>query len=272
MAFDLLERSRYAGRPIGLLRLSRGNLLELYTTADREITVGADTYLPLAVSRSAIRDSVERQKSVVTLTLPVDAPCAAWWRPYPPSTIVGVSWLAKHWGSDEVAVEWSGRVVGSRFTDTQLILACEPARTNARARGLPLRWQLGCPLPLYSQGVGMCNVSKAAHALPATLTEVAGANIRAAAFATLPSGRLAGGFVEWTRADGEPEVRSIMAHDGDLVILNYGASDLGENLELTGYPGCKHNFADCRDYFENEPNYGGSVYQPVRTPFDGNPV
>ena len=79
LALWAFVEARFGGRPIGLLRLSRGNLLELYTTADREVTVGADTYLPLAITRSAIRDSVERQKSVVTLTLPVDAPCAAWW-------------------------------------------------------------------------------------------------------------------------------------------------------------------------------------------------
>lgn len=272
MTFDLLERSRWSGQPIGLLRLSRGGLVERYTTADREIAVGADVYLPLAITRSAIRDSSERAKGVLTLTLPVDAPCAPWWRPYPPSTRVGATWLALHRGSTDVAVEWTGRVIGPKFTDTQLILSCEPTQTNARSRGLALRWQTGCPLVLYSQGVGMCNVSKAAFAVPAELTGSAGASMQADAFAAVPEGRLAGGFVEWIRPDGEIEVRSIMAHTGNLILLNYGAEDLDEGLDVTAYPGCKHNFADCNGFFSNGPNYGGAVYRPRKSPFDGNPV
>ena len=272
MTFDLLERSRWGGKPIGLLRISRGNLVERYTTADREIPVGAETYLPLAISRSAIRDSVERKKSQLTLTLPIDAPVTAWWRPYPPSTRVGVTWLAKHHGSTDGAVEWSGRVIQPKFSDTILTLTCDPSMTDPRSRGMPWRWQKGCPLALYSQGLGMCNVNKALFAVPATLTSVAGASIQADAFAAVPSGRLAGGFVEWTRADGEPEKRSIMAHSGNLVILEYGAEDLAEDLELEAFPGCRHNFADCRDFFNNEVHYGGAVYAPDRSAFDGNPI
>jgi hypothetical protein len=272
MTFDLLERSRYGGKPIGLLRLSRGALVERYTTADREIEVGADVYLPLAITRSAIRDSVERAKSQLTLTLPIDAPAAAWWRPFPPSSRVGVTWLAKHQGSTDVIVEWSGRVVQPKFSDTLLTLTCDPSLSDPRSRGMPWRWQKGCPLALYSQGLGMCNVNKALFAVPGTVTEAIGASLRCDAFAAVPAGRLAGGFVEWTRADGEPEKRSIMVHDGDLILLEYGAEDIEEDLEVTAYPGCRHTFADCRDFFENEPNYGGAVYGPDRSAFDGNPV
>lgn len=272
MTFDSLERSRFGGQPIGLLRLSRGSLLELYTSADREITVGGDVYEPLPITRSAIRDSAERGKGVLTLTLPVDAPVANWWRPYPPSARIGVAWLAMHRGSTDVAVEWTGRVIGPRFTDTQLVLSCEPTKTDARARAMAMRWQRGCPLPLYSQGVGMCNVLKAAFAVPATLTDVTGLSIQAAEFAAVSSGRLAGGFVEWTRPDGEPEVRSIMAHSGDQVLLNYGAENFAAGQAVTAYPGCKHTIADCNDFFGNRPNYGGGIFMPRKSPFDGNPV
>lgn len=272
MTFDLIERSRYGGKPIGLLRLSRGSLVELYTTADREIEVGADVYLPLAITRSAIRDSVERAKSQLTLTLPIDAPAVAWWRPFPPSSRVGVTWLAKHFGSSEVTVEWSGRVVQPKFSDTLLTLTCDPSRNDPRSRGMPWRWQKGCPLALYSQGLGMCNVNKALFAVPGVVTEAIGASLRCAAFAAVPSGRLAGGFLEWTRADGEPEKRSIMAHDGDLILLEYGAEDLAEDLDVVGFPGCGHNYADCDGFFGNGPNYGGAIYAPDRSAFDGNPV
>lgn len=272
MSFNILELSRSLGRPIGLLRLSRGNVVALFTDADREIPVGDDDYLPLAISRTEIRDSSERRKNLVTVTLPLSASVTSWWRPYPPSGPVYVTWLAKHYGDDEVNVEWTGRVIGARFTDTVMEINCEPTRSNGGSRGLSLRWQKGCPLPVYSQGIGMCNADKADFAVPGVLTAAEGITIEAAAFGALPSGRLAGGFVEYTRADGETETRSIMAHGGNQIVLNYGTDQLEEGAEVTAYWGCPHNFAACRDLFANEPNYGGAIYMPTKSPFDGSPL
>ena len=273
MAFSLLELSRSLGRPIALLQLSRGAVIERYTDADRIVTRGGDDYLPLAgLARSEIRDSSQRLKNLLTITLPVDAPVAPWWRPYPPSGKVGVVWLATHSGDEEVNIEWIGRVVAPRFTDTTLQLNCEPSSSNSRSRGMTQRWQRTCPLPLYSQGLGMCNVDKALHAVPAVLASVSGSVIEAPEFAAIASGILAGGFVEWTRPDGEKEYRSVMSHSGATVVLNYGSDTLAEDVDVTAYRGCPHNFAACRDDFENEENYGGTVYSPIKTPFDGQPV
>lgn len=279
MTFSLFELSRYLGQPIGLLRLSRGSLLELYTTADRPIEVGSDIYLPaatsqtsggIALSRSPIRDSAERKKNALTIKMAVDAPCAAWWRPFPPSTPVGVTWLAMHYGDDEVNVEWTGRVVAPKFTDTTLELTCEQSKASARSRGLQLRWQRSCPLALYSQGAGMCNVDKTLHALPAVVTSIAGSVLEADEFASAPK-PLIGGFIEYVRPDGEPEYRSIMAHTGNQVLLNYGSDTLDVGSALTAYPGCPHNWDGCVS-FDNEENYGGAKYMPIKSPFDGNPV
>jgi hypothetical protein len=273
MSFNLLELSRNLGRPIGLLRLSRGAVVELYTDADRVVTRGGDDYLPLAgLARSEIRDSSQRLKNMLTLTLPVDAPVASWWRPYPPSGRVGVVWLATHSGDDEVNVEWIGRVVAPRFTDTLLQLNCEPSSGNQRSRSASMKWQYTCPLVVYSQGLGMCNADRALHATPAVLTSVAGSVIQAEAFGLLASGILAGGVFEWERPDGETEYRTILSHAGETVVLNYGSDTLEEDLAGTAFRGCPHNFAACRDDFENEPNFGGTVYAPIKTPFDGNPT
>jgi hypothetical protein len=272
MPFDLLETSLWGGRPIGLLRLSRGAIVRRYTTADRVISRGGEDYQPSSVARSGISDSMERQKNMVRITLPVDDPVAAWWRPYPPSGKVGVTWLATHGGDPETNVEWMGRVISPAFSDTILTLNCEPSGTTGRTRGQNLRWQRSCPLPLYSQGVGMCNVDKAAHQITVVVESVAGAVLTSPAFLTVPSGRLAGGFFEWTRPDGEPDRRSIMSHSGDTIVLNYGSDTLEDDMDAYAYPGCKHNIEDCHGYFDNRPNYGGEIFLPRKTPFDGNPI
>jgi hypothetical protein len=269
MQFNLLELSKFRGSPIGLLRIARGSVVLLYTSASRPITVGADTYQPLAISRSAIRDSTERRKNTLTITMPIGAECTAWWRPYPPSTRVDVTWLSMHWGDDEVVVEWTGRVIAPKFNDSELELNCEPSKSNSRSRGRFLRWQKGCTFALYDMDT--CGVDKALHALPATLSSIDGVELVSSDFTSLPDGRLAGGFATWTRTDGEPEFRSIMAHTGDTIILQYGADDsLDDATDFTVYPGCKRSKADCRDYFDNADNFGGCENMPIRSPFDGN--
>lgn len=106
----------------------------------------------------------------------------------------------------------------------------------------------------------------------ATVISLAGLTLTAAAFASLPSGRLAGGFVRWARAaDGLIEYRTIKAHAGSTITLDYGALDLAVDLVLRAYPGCAHNWADC-GYHENRHDYGGDLWMPVKNPFDGNPV
>lgn len=277
MTFSLLELSRWFGQPVALFRFKRGPVVLRYTSADRPIVIGAETFEPIAIARGPIREGIDAKRSNVTITVPLqiggeDLELASWWRPYPPSTTVIVDCMVLHYGDAEVSTEWIGRVVAPSYTDTTLKLTCEPSQTSSRRSGLQLKWQRGCPLALYSQGIGMCNVDPAAHALPATLTDVTGLTLKAAAFATLPVGRLAGGFVEWTRVDGAPEFRTILAHTGDTIVVNYGAADLADGMALTAYPGCAHNWADCDEYFHNRDNYGGSMFLPVKNLFDGNPV
>jgi hypothetical protein len=270
--FDELERSRWFGQPIAFLRLSRGALTELYTSADREITIGDDTYLPLAITRSEIQDSAERAKGVLTITMPIDAPCVSWWRPYAPSSTIGVTWLAMHRGSSDIVVEWVGRVIGPKYSDSTLTLSCEPTKTNARSRGLELRWQRGCPLAVYSQGLGMCNLNPDDFAVPGTVEDFSGLSLQASAFSSATFA-LAGGYITWVREDGETETRSIMAHTlgSDVIVLNYGTDTLTDGMDVIAYPGCPHNWQACVDR-GNSDNYGGSLYLPNKDPFNGNPV
>lgn len=270
MAFDTIERSASGGRPIHLFKLARGGVVVRYNDSDETIEREGFSYQPLPIRRGEISDSTERRKNMVTLTMPVDAEVASWWRPYPPSGPVFVTCMATHYSDTEVATEWTGKVIGPKFSDTELQLSCEPSSASNQGRGRTLRWQRGCPLALYSQGIGMCNVSKATHAIPAEPSAIVGVTVTAAAFDAVPDGRLAGGFMEYLRTDGEMEFRTIMAHTGANIVLNYGLV-LPPGAEVVVYPGCAHTWADC-GYFDNQDNYGGSLFMPNKSPFDGNPV
>lgn len=272
MTFNAREISLFSGEPLRAILFTRGNLAWRYATGDRPLVVDGQTYsAPGGITLSAIQDSSQRAKNRLTITLPPDLSVASNWMPYPTASTVLVTVFALHRGEPEFHVEWTGRVLGPKFYDTKLELACEPSRSVTKARGANLRWQRGCTLPLYSKGIGMCNVDEADHAVPAEVLTITGLQITASEFATLPVSRLAGGYIEWERPDGELDFRTIMAHTGDTIIVNFGTDSLPVGTTLIALPGCKHTWEDC-GYFENQDNYGGVLTIPVKSPHDGNPV
>lgn len=97
-----------------------------------------------------------------------------------------------------------------------------------------------------------------------TLTAVSGLTASAAAFATSEF-TLAGGWLEWTRADGLVDRRSITAHSGTDLTLLYAAEDLEAGVEVTATPHCEQTWAAC-EARGNTVNYGGAIYKPVRNP------
>ena len=105
----------------------------------------------------------------------------------------------------------------------------------------------------------------------ATLTAVSGLTLAAAEFTAYASGRLAGGYIKWTRTDGLVEYRTIRSHEGDQITLDYGGIDLALELVLIAYPGCAHTWADC-GFYENRDNYGGNLHMPIKNPYGGDPV
>lgn len=105
----------------------------------------------------------------------------------------------------------------------------------------------------------------------ATLTAVDGVALTADAFAEFPSGRLAGGYIKWQTDEGLIEYRTISQHTDDNITLDYGTLDLIPTADITAYPGCRHTWADC-GYHDNQENYGGDLYFPVKNPYSGDPI
>lgn len=268
MTSETRELSANDGQPIALFDFVRGTQHWRYTTADRNQAHLGQTFTPLPIGATEIQIGTERRKLTRTVTLPASASVAGNWRPYPSSEVIALSVFLKHYGETDAFLDWIGRVMSPKFTNAgTLELTCEPSTTTARRIGLRRCWQIGCGLALYA-----CGVDRNDHALPATVANASGLTVDAAAFASLPDGRLAGGYLEWVRPDGNIERRSISQHAGSAVTVAYGSHDLATGLQLTAYPGCAHTWADCSGYYSNGPNYGGDLNMPQRSPFDGNPV
>jgi len=281
--FKLRELSRFLGRPVQLVTFARQGVAWRYCTADRDITVGGHTYLSArGMTVSEIRDTAERAKNNVTITvpylvdpsapdMPVTQPLGDNWRPYVPSDEVRVVIMSMHHDDPdaEVQTNWHGHVAQPKFRDATLDLVCAPGRM-ARGGwvGRAPRWSRACEVPVYSQGEGMCNLDPGAWAVPATLTGVSGLTVTAPEFVRTDGIAWPGGYVEWTRDDGIVEMRTIKAASGQAITLDYGAADLEPGLEVIARPGCPHNWAGCSAR-NNTDNYGGCMTMPGKSPFNG---
>lgn len=278
--FGAREIARFFGQPIHLFRFTLGPLSWRFTTASTPVTLGDEVFVPTGISRSAVRETAERTKNQLTITMPhaldpagQDPPptqaFGAIWRPFPPSERVFVTCMAMHRGDDDAVVEWMGHVVQPEFTDTQLKLTCDPTIARRRAKGGGRRVQRACEVAVYGQGLGQCNLLKEAFAVPAVVASVSGLSVTALELSTAPLA-LAGGFVEWTLPNGLVERRTIMSHVGSTIELDYGAFALEPALAFIAYPGCPHTWAACEER-ENTDNYGGCLNLPSKNPWSGNP-
>lgn len=274
--FETFELSRFLGRPVRLFVFQRQSVVWRFCNADRDLTIGGNIYLAAPIDRSEIKQTVERAKDKLTITLaylrdpaapqfPATQTLGDNWHPYIPSDSIAVTCLATHIGdADPPAVEWSGIVTQPSFTDVELTLTCEEGPAIAKARNQGPKWQRACWKTVYSTGLRGCNLALDAFAVSTTLSAVNGLDVGSSAFADAPLA-LDGGWIEWTRLDGLVERRSIMEHSLGNLRLLYGAADLAPGLAVIARPGCQQTWAAC-EARGNTIHYGGAIYKPRKDP------
>ena len=272
MSNEERERSWEDGEPIGYFDFFRGSVHWRYNTSDSARELNGEMYAPLSIRRETIQQGTERNKLLLTVVLPRDADVAGNWHPYPTSAMVNLTIYEAHLDETGADVVWDGRVSGPKFTATLLTLACEPTTTFSRRSGQLQSWQRPCMHVLYKQGHGLCNADPDEFKQDCTIESVTGSAIVSPDFESFPTGRLAGGYIEWATDDGNIERRSVSSHVGDTIVALFPPRGMTAGTVVTAYPGCKHNWQDCDEYFDNGVNYGGDLYAPERSPWNGNPV
>jgi len=281
MAFDDFELSRWLGKPLHLFQFIRQGTIERFANAPRDQVIGGFTYKAAVMSRSEIRQTVERAKDRLKITMayllnptppaegfPSTQDLGGWWRPYIPSDPIKVICLATHYGdTDPPKVEWMGWAVQPEYTDLELVLTCDPNHPAGEARNQGAKWQKGCWKSVYSTGIRGCNLDPEPLTIVATLSNIVGLTLTAAEFAT-SAFPLAGGTLYWTRTDGIEEERPIMAHSGTSVQILWDGDELAIGTDVTALPGCPQNWNAC-DARGNTINYGGAIYKPIKDPAGG---
>ena len=275
-AFELSARSR----PVHLFRFARQSLAWRYCSADRDITVGDETFLHAPIQRSEIKQTVEKPQDQITITLPyllapnapeypVTQPLGDNWNPYAPTDTVHVTCMAMHLGDHdkEMIVEWMGRVASPEFTDGTLTLTCAPRKNYSAMLRRGPKWQRSCWKTIYAPAPRGAGLKREDYEFPATLTAASGVTLKAAEFAT-SVWPLEGGELSWTRANGITETRMILAHAGDTITILYPGPDLAVGSAVVALPTCPHTW-DAYAARNNTINYGGSLYMPTQDPYAG---
>lgn len=269
MTFEGREYSLAEGQPIALYEFAHGVTTWRYSSADRSIITGAQTWLsiPGGVRDEGIRQSGDPASDALTILAPADLPVVRLFRGLPPTTEVAVVVRFMHAGDAELSPAWVGSItqVNRRGVD-RVEIVCDSLVASMQRGGLAIGYERSCPYALYDHN---CKVNRDLFRVDATLSGALGTTIEAAAFGTVPDGWFAGGYVEWQSAPGVTERRFIKAHAGTVLTLLGGAQGMAPGTPVSAYAGCDRTAQTCLDKFNNLDNHGGFPSLPGKSPFDG---
>lgn len=270
MTFGLIETSKDDAKPVELLLVSYMTNHWAHTNGDTDFTHDGRNYSPMPFEHTALKQTGDVAKTTLTLRVPQDAQFGELFRVQPPTGVVGVTLFVSHYGDNDVKAFWKGKIVNAEWEQPWLTLTVENAYSSLKRLGLRRVYSTQCPHPLYSQGLGLCNVNEASHRITATVNSINGLTINCNTVG-LGVNFLAGGKVTWVhQTAGYTEGRMITSSD-QFGNFNVPTIPLGLSVgqQVTIVPGCDHSLEACHAKFNNALNFGGMEHIPRKNPFAG---
>ena len=270
MSFSDIEASRQKGSMVNLFMLRYGSAPKsyfAYTDAEQPITHMDVVYLPTPIMRGRIAVTGTLDKAVLEVRVARNTPIADLFLYYPPPEVVNITILQGHLSdpSGEFLVGWTGRVTGTKRTDSELVLSCEPVATSMKRVGLRRHYQYSCMHVLYGP---QCRANKSAATIKRPVESLTANTV------TMESGWVAsgqednyiGGMVEWINAAGDREYRTILRiSSGRVFTLSGPTGGLNPGSVLDVVRGCPRTMAGCLSH-DNIHNFGGCPWIPKKNP------
>jgi uncharacterized phage protein (TIGR02218 family) len=274
MSYGSYEDSDEGGQPVELYEFYFLGQISRWTSWDRDITVSLVNYTRATLSRGDIEDvgrSVANPN--LTLTCEPNFPIAELFSVCPPSDVVNMVIKRVHLSDlTDVAVIYSGRILNVAWSGDACKITCQSIFTRLKQIGLRRLYGKSCPHQHYKQGEGECNVIAEDYREDVLLGGADGITVQAGDFATKPDGYYAGGKLEVEMTPGVFEKRGIKSHIGDTLTMTHRIPGLEGLTVVRVYPGCDHTRQTCIDKFNNEPNFGGFPFTPVKNPYGNSSV
>jgi uncharacterized phage protein (TIGR02218 family) len=267
MTYQAYEESTFNGAPLELFWFVAGTNSYRYTNGVSEVVKDGAVFLPLPISRGAMRqDAGAEAAALTTIVLPQSSEIAALFGAFLPAKPVGVTIFRRHLTDPDAQFIpiMIGSVASHTFEEDTLNLSVYTLLGALRRRVPWLTYQRNCNWPLY--GVG-CGASKAAYRLFGVANGVSGLTISASVFGSQASGWLQNGWVE---RDNTGESRFITSHTGSDITVQSPFPDLAIGEPLTAYAGCDRTMATCEAKFNNLDRHAGWPDVPQKNPYRDN--
>lgn len=273
MPFQTEETSVEDSSPVELYAFTYPGENFYYTSGPLPVTYDSRDYIPVpGLSRSAITDVGEINKSALSLTAPDTFDVARLFEVAPPSDVVELVVRRLHRGdAADARIIWLGRVLNVSWQSGYSTIMCESLYTRLRSPGLRRIYSRNCPHVLYG---AECGASQIAFASVVVMDTVPSSpyELAATGFGTLPAGSLAGGKLIWEPGGGIIERRGIRRHNGTAITLTHPIPGILSTSTVTVYPGCDRTRTICESRFSNLVNFGGFPYIPRKNPFGQSSV
>jgi uncharacterized phage protein (TIGR02218 family) len=241
-----------------------------YTSDDRPVIFGSQTYDPVPFKRGSISESFDAARGVLDIDVPLTLPLLDMYRGTSPMADIKVILYRRQKSTGKVSIRWIGVIGSVEFKTSIATVHGLPPGSRLSSNGLNQCWAKQCDRLVYGAGLGECNKDPNAMRVDAVLSDVQGSTARSDVFASKPSNWFAGGWFEWT--DGTSiERRFIVEHVGDTVTFLTPALAANGTAGAT-YPGCDHTLDTCDKKFNNSINYGGDPWIPEKDPFGSDPI
>lgn len=261
MAYQDDETSVQNGAPVEIYTLEGNGTVYRYTSFQKDVVVGGETYKAVPISRTAVENSSQDQDDIsIEITLPYDAQVVLdfMFSSTPPSLFAKIQ--RAHRGDTAAGqTMWQGKVISFNVEGREARLSVPALLSYAFERPVPSkRYQGPCNHVLYDS---WCKVSRAANSQVAQVSQVMRNEITV----------LTHGFDDDACASGEmifgDQRRMIMSNSGNTFVLSSGFRDINVTDQVTISKGCDHSFATCRAKFSNGQNFGGFPLVPEYNPF-----
>lgn len=265
--YDQLEGSTEGSRPIELYEFMLGSTPFRYTSAEDEITIGADVYTPLAIARGRIEQGSDQNNRNLTVTMPTLTDLAQEYIAVPPGQKVSLNIF--RYQRDETpafttqVLLFKGRVQAVAYpNDGHSAEFAIRSIESSLNRNLPRFSFAGqCQHILYDDACGAVASSfdhlGATSSISGNTITVSGAGASGLDFV--------GGYC---RPTGTNDFRMILAQSGDVMtlLLPFQVDPTGENMQC--FAGCDHNIeGDCALVFDRVAEFGGFAFVPSKDIF-----
>lgn len=265
MSYAATEKSTYKGSPVELYQFHSAAGTWCLTSADMEINYAGDTYYPVTMRRTSIKQSQELDSDGTTITIEAMNDIVHSYSLTNAIKPLQLTIHRTHRRDNEIKPFFKGTVVAISYENDTAILKVLLNNAMLVRRSPRVMYQVPCNHVIYS---AKCGKNKDDYKINGVITAHNGFTITAAAFGTKPDGWFTLGFVEFNTPQLGTQMVMITDHVGSTLTLLQPLRNMYLGSQVSAYAGCNRSSGHCVDKFGNINKYLGWEYLPIRNPFD----